>query len=301
MSENQLFRRKTGFWLLVGLFVTGCAGWRGFELKPMQNDWILAVQHSEQELQKARTDYIGQKILREYLVKSGALPLRPIDPEVKIRFRDMEEALNKANGNLSHMISARAALSDLAQGRVKISSRDPDYARVTEMTRRFGSANSEIVASLAEYRRASDKFSALVGQRHWVIDFRPSDFQKRVKHQMTTAQDETKNMQKEIENAHQLLSVWANPALLDTQKSLVEDMEDYQQLYSRRAENLPRISREMLNATAGHGHVSNLDALWARARVLIGEFNKCAEDMALIRSRFQHSLELFRDPLKRSR
>lgn len=299
MPENQTFRRNLQSILLaLGLAVTGCASLMAFNMTELQSDWDLALEHGEAQLQMARVDYIGQKIVRDYLEKSGSL--RQAQPDVSSRFKAMERDLTQANENLAHMITARAGLRNLVQGRTRVKSDDPDYPHVTELTRRFGAGNRDLTSSLASYSHESIGFSDLIAQHHFQFTFQPADFQRKVKARMKTAQDTSKNMKKDLDSVHETLTGWVgNPAVLDEQQSLAEDLEDYDESYSTRLLAYNKVSSDMKDATTGHPHLTNFDPLWPRVRQTIAEFEKCSNDLAAIHGRFQRALDLFRNPLKK--
>lgn len=264
-------------WIACFLFLSGCGSVRVFEMTKVQRDLQESLQKGESVTQKSQADYTQKKNLIDNLAQTHSAGFSEAEDELRKYLKTMNEALENMSAEKRKMTQANSDMVSLAYNRPAVHSNEAEYPQIEELVKKFEDAAGELNTAALNYSRESNSFADLVEQKKLYYSFDILDFQKRIQHNIATAQENAKIMQQELNRINN-----------DEIHSLASD-------YSNRANRFAEIHREVGSLALGAPKITNLDPQWPKVQNLVNEFDRLLRDLGDLNRKFQTKLDALRN------
>jgi DNA repair exonuclease SbcCD ATPase subunit len=284
--------------IVVPFWLASCSTTPVLELPKVQRSLAEKLVSSEDLVQKASTDYREKKALYDNLAKINSPAFKDSDKELGSYLRRMYEHLNEVNGARKEMAEASGDVASLSYHKSEVSADDPQFALLTDATKRFDVAQAELQQSLLDYSRESNSMADLVQAKKLFFTFDVVEFQARIQKTMTGMQEKEKLMQRDLMSAEKIVNEWAKEDSRADLEALFEELKNLTDDYGARAQTLVSNSREMQGLTNSQGKVTSFDPNWAQIQKLISSTDQTISEVAKIEEKFSKAKDKFHKRVK---
>jgi hypothetical protein len=279
--------------IIVPFLLASCSTTPVLELPKVQRNLAEKLVSSEDLVQKASTDYREKKALYDNLAKVNSPAFKDSDKELGSYLRRMYEHLNEVNGARKEMAEASGDVASLSYHKSEVSADDPQFALVTDATKRFDVAQTELQQSLLDYSRESNSMADLVQAKKLFFTFEVAEFQTRIQKTMTGMQEKEKLMQRDLMSAEKVVNEWTKEDSRADLEALFEDLKKFTDDYGTQAQTLVSNSREMQGLTNSQGKVTSFDPNWAQIQKLISSTDQAVSEVSKIEEKFAKTKDKF--------
>lgn len=140
--------------------LTACTLVRYYDVKPMAESFDKTTNATNSILKKVRTDLKHKRRCLHSLKKQGAKMDNPPYAELKALLDPLRKRALESEIKSELLLSLKSKFTQLAKGRIKITSKSPDYEQVDQLRSRAESLMSELEKIVKSYKKDSKKFEA---------------------------------------------------------------------------------------------------------------------------------------------